>query len=64
MYYCNIINDGGDVCNIKCPESSCDEFVQDKDLRRILDEETMKKYEHFCFLAYIKNEPNSHWCPL
>ena len=36
----------------------------ENEIRKILSREMMEKYERFALLAFLKSEPNAHWCPL
>lgn len=47
-----------------CPDPSCGEHVTENELKKVLDPVMMEKYERFSLLAFLKNEPNAHWCPL
>jgi len=62
-YYSSTINTGGDVCKIHCPSRECDTLVPDHEIRKLVDDETMQKYERFCLLSFLNTDPNAHWCP-
>ena len=42
---------------------SCGQTIHYGDLKRIVDQDTLQKYDRFALLACLKNDPTTRWCP-
>lgn len=61
-YYSTLIMDG-QVKNIVCPNRECDYKVQYNDVRYVLANDMLKKYEDFLRIQTVNEDPEMRWCP-
>jgi len=52
----------GLVLDIPCLDQNCDKKLDYYDVRNLVDEKHFQKYEEFCFVAALKEDPNAKYC--
>jgi len=53
----------GNVYKIPCCIFECPNIFEEKDIERLVDSESLKKYKKFLKNYLLINDPNLKWCP-
>ncbi len=52
----------GNIKKLKCPDPECDRKVSDKEIEKLVDEQTIRKYKKFKLNLEVAKDPNKRWC--
>jgi IBR domain/IBR domain, a half RING-finger domain len=48
---------------IPCPDPSCAEFLSTRQIKSLVDEKTLARFERFVVLNQFRDNPDTRWCP-